>query len=83
MPMRPWQARGGQVSGSCRRGSRGRAAHACQEGGKALAEALKKVLRKVEKLKRGPFTVIEHHGNGTVAMQKSPCAPGSASARRL
>ena len=32
----------------------------------------KKILRKLEKPRRGPFTVIEHHDNGTVAAQKSP-----------
>ena len=46
-------------------------------------EVPKKILRKLEKPRRGPFTVVEHHGNGTVAMQKSPCAAGSMSARRL
>ena len=43
----------------------------------------KKILRKLEKPRRGPLTVIEHHGNGTAATQKSPCAAGSMSARRL
>ena len=43
----------------------------------------KKILRKLEKPRRGPFTVAEHHGNGTVAIQKSPCAAENANARRL
>ena len=48
-----------------------------------MAEVPKKMLRKLEKPRRGPFTVAEHHGNGTVATQKSPCATGNANARRL
>ena len=43
----------------------------------------RKMLRKSEKVRRGPFTVIEHHDNGTVAIQKSPCATGNVNVRRL
>ena len=46
-------------------------------------EVPKKILRKLEKPRRGPFTVTKHHGNGTVAIQESPCAAENASARRL
>ena len=72
-----------RIGESCERENRRRIGHTYQKGGKALAEAPKKILRKLEKPRRGPFTVIEHHGNGAVAMQKSPCATGSMSARRL
>ena len=43
----------------------------------------KKILRKLEKPRRGPFTVAEHHDNGTVAIQKSPCATDNINVRRL
>ena len=43
----------------------------------------KKILRKLEKPRRGPFAVIKHHDNGTVTIQKSPCVTGNANARRL
>ena len=68
---------------SCERESKRSAEHAWQEGGKAPAEAPKRALRKLEKPRRGPLTVAKHHGSGAVAMQKSPCAAGSTSARRL
>ena len=43
----------------------------------------KKILRKLEKPRRGPFTVIEHHDNGTVTIQKSPCVTDNINVRRL
>ena len=42
-----------------------------------------KIFRKLEKPRRGPFTVTEHHGNGTVTIQKSPCVTGNINVRRL
>ena len=43
----------------------------------------KKKLRKLEKPRRGPFAVIEHHDNSTVTIQKSPCVTGNINVRRL
>ena len=66
-----------------KRESRRRAGRAYQEGGKALAKVPKKILRKLEKPRRGPPAVAKHHGNGAVATQKSPCAAENTNARRL
>ena len=41
----------------------------------------RKMLRKSEKVRRGPFTVIEHHDNGAVAMQKGACTTDNANMR--
>ena len=48
-----------------------------------MAGTPKKALRKLEKPRRGPFTVIEHHDNGTVTIQKSPSATDNINVRRL
>ena len=45
--------------------------------------ALQAALRKLGRARRGPPAVAKHRSSGTVAMQESPCAAGSASTRRL
>ena len=72
-----------RINESCERENRRRIGHTYQEGDKVLMKVPKKILRKLEKPRRGPFTVAKHHGNGTAATQKSPCATENASARRL
>ena len=48
-----------------------------------MVKVPKKALRKLEEPRRGPLSVAEHHSNGTVALQKSPCATGNVNVRRL
>ena len=72
-----------RINESCERENRRRIGHTYQKGGKVLAKVPKKILRKLEKPRRGPFTVIEHHDNGTVTIQKSPCVTENANARML
>ena len=72
-----------RINEKCERENRRRIDHTYQKGDKVLVKVPKKILRKLEKPRRGPFTVIEHHDNGTVAMQKSPCVTGNINVRRL
>ena len=72
-----------RINESCERENRRRAGHTYQEGGKVLAEVPKKILRKLEKPRRGPLAVAEHHGSGTVAAQESPCVTENTKVRRL
>ena len=72
-----------RINESCERENRRRAGHAYQKGDKVLMKVPKKILRKLEKPRRGPFTVIEHHDNGTVTIQKSPCVTDNINVRRL
>ena len=72
-----------RINESCERENRRRIGHTYQKGGKVLAKVPKKILRKLEKPRRGPFTVIEHHDNGTVTIQKSPCVTDNINVRRL
>ena len=48
-----------RINESCEQENKKRIGRACQEGGKVLAEVPKKALRKLEKPRRGPLTVIE------------------------
>ena len=43
----------------------------------------RKILRKLERVRRGPFAVIKHYGNGSAKIQKGPCHAGTVSIRRL
>ena len=43
----------------------------------------KKILRKIERVRRGPFTVIKHHDDGSVTTQKGPCVTDNVNTRRL
>ena len=43
----------------------------------------RKVLRKLERARRGPFTVITHYDNGSAKIQKDPCHTGTVNIRRL
>ena len=72
-----------RINENCERENRKRIKHTYQRGDKVLMKVPKKILRKLERVRRGPFTVIKHHDNGTVTIQKSPCATGNANARRL
>ena len=72
-----------RINESCERENRRRIDHTYQKGDKVLMKVPKKILRKLEKPRRGPFTVIEHHDNGTVAIQKSPCVTDNINVRRL
>ena len=47
-----------------------------------LAEVPKEILRKLERARRGPYSVASHSKSGTATTQKSPCAAGAASTRR-
>mgnify|MGYP003336937455 CR=1 FL=1 len=72
-----------RINESCERENRRRIDHTYQKGDKVLMKVPKKILRKLEKPRRGPFTVIEHHDNGTVTIQKSPCVTDNINIRRL
>ena len=72
-----------RISESCERENRRRIGHTYQKGDKVLMKVPKKILRKLEKPRRGPLTVAKHHDNGTVTIQKSPCATGNISVWRL
>ena len=43
----------------------------------------KKILRKLEKVRRGPFTVVKHNDNGTVKIQLGPCVTQTVNVRRI
>ena len=72
-----------RIGESCERESRRRAGRAYQAGGKALAKVPKKVLRKLEKARRGPSAAAKHNFSGTAKAQLGPCAAQAASARRV
>ena len=43
----------------------------------------RKILRKVERVRRGPFTVVKHHNNISVTIQKGPCQTDTVNIRTL
>ena len=48
-----------------------------------LMKVPKKILRKLERVRRGPYSVISHNENGTATIQKSPCVTDVANIRRV
>ena len=68
---------------NCRRENSERLDHVHHRGNKLLLKVLQKTLRKVERTRRGPFTVISHNDNGTVTIQKGPCFTDSVNIRRV
>ena len=72
-----------RINESCERESKRRIEHTYQQGGKVLLKVPKKILRKLERVRRGPLRVIRHYGNGSAKIQKGPCHAGTASIRRL
>ena len=73
-----------RIDENCRRENSKRLDHVCQRGdNKLLLKVPKKMLRKVERIRRGPFTVISHNDNGTVTIQKGPCFTDSVNIRRV
>lgn len=72
-----------RISASCERENKRRIEHVCERGGKVLMKVPKKILRKLERVRRGPYSVISHNENGTVTIQKSPCVTDVASIRRV
>ena len=72
-----------RINGSCGREDRRRIDHTHKPGDKVLLEKPKKILRELENVRRGPFTVIKHKGNGTVDIQMSPCVTENVNIRRL
>ena len=72
-----------RIDENCRRENSKRLDHVYQRGDKLL-KVPKKILRKVERIRRGPFTVISHNNNnGTVTIQKGPCFTDSVNIRRV
>lgn len=71
-----------RIGGSCGREGRRRIGHVCKEGDKVVLELPKGALRGVQRVRRGPPSmVLKHGGNGTVTIQKSPCVSGNTNAR--
>ena len=68
---------------SCNRESKRRIYHVYERGDKVLMKVPKKILRKLERVRRGPYSVISHNKNGTATIQKSPCATDAANIRRV
>ena len=72
-----------RINESCERENKKRIEHAYKRGGKVLMKVPRKILRKLERVRRGPLTVAKHNSNGTATMQKSPCAAGTVNIRRI
>ena len=72
-----------RINKNCERENKKRIEHAYQKGDQVLLKAPKKIFRKLEIQWRGPYRVVKHHDNGTVAIQKSPCVTENVSVRRL
>ena len=54
-----------------------------ERGDKVLMKVPKKILRKLERVRRGPYSVISHNENGTATIQKSPCVTDVVNIRRV
>ena len=48
-----------------------------------LLKVPRKILRKLERVRRGPLRVIRHYGNGSAKIQKGPCHTDTVNIRRL
>ena len=72
-----------RIDENCRRENSKRLEHVHQRGDKLLLKVPKKMLRKVERIRRGPFTVISHDDDGTATIQKGPCFTDSVNIRRV
>ena len=72
-----------RINESATREDKRRIEHKHGGGDKVLLKVPRKILRELERVRRGPFTVIKHHGNGSVTIRKSPCCTDTLNIRRL
>lgn len=72
-----------RIDESYARENRKRINHTYDNGDKVLLKVPQKTLRKAERTRRGPFTVIRHNSDGTVTIQKSPCHTDTVNIRRV
>lgn len=72
-----------RINESCDRENKRRIEHTYQEGDKVLLKVPRKILRKLERVRRGPFTVAKHYGNGSAKIRKGPCHTDTVNIRRL